>query len=115
LRDDGGNLEFCIARQRLETGAGQFRGAQEDDSQCRHADSQREIALRRKEKVTSLGTIVRKVPPVWTRIGARKQRERGTPDSSGSAWREQVLADKSGVPTWPVLGPRQFHASLGLS
>jgi hypothetical protein len=51
LRDDDSDLEFCIARQRLETGAGQFRRAHEDDSQRRHADSEREIALRRKEKL----------------------------------------------------------------
>jgi hypothetical protein len=44
LRDDGGDLKLWIARQRLETGAGQFRRAQEEDSQCRHADSEREIA-----------------------------------------------------------------------
>jgi hypothetical protein len=44
LRNDGGDLKLWIARQRLETGAGQFRRAHEDDSQRRHADSQREIA-----------------------------------------------------------------------
>jgi hypothetical protein len=89
LRDDGGDLKLWIARQRLETGAGQFRRAQEDDSQRRHADSQREIALRRKEKVTSWGTMVRKVLAVWTHLGARNQRKRGTPDSSGGTWREE--------------------------
>src|ERR1035441_36403 len=33
--------------------------------------------------------MARKLLSVWTRIGARNQRVCGTPDSSGSAWREE--------------------------
>jgi hypothetical protein len=51
LRDDGGDLKLWIARQRLEAGTGQFRRAHEVNSQHRHTDSEREIALRRKEKL----------------------------------------------------------------
>jgi hypothetical protein len=51
LGDNSGDWVFRVACQRLEAGAGQFRRAQKNDSQSRHADSQRQIAPRRKEKL----------------------------------------------------------------
>jgi hypothetical protein len=50
VRDDGGDLEFCVMRQGFEAGAGRFRRAHKDDSQRRHANSEMEMARERKEK-----------------------------------------------------------------